>query len=71
MSDKSDKKNVQTNGITLLIFGGGTQEIWLKNAFEDSFGFEKYIKIWADIGVNPFDRNCLLYDKVKHEIVAT
>ena len=23
------------------------------------------------IGVNPFDRNCLLDDKVKHEIVLT
>ena len=31
----------------------------------------KKIKIWADIGVNPFDRNCLLDEKVKHEIVVT
>ena len=71
MSNKSDKKTIQPNYIPHLIFGGGPQEIGLKNAFEDSFGFEKYIKIWDDIGVNPFDRNCLLADKVKYEIVVT
>ena len=31
----------------------------------------KNVKIWADIGVNPFDRNCLLDDNFKHEIVVT
>ena len=35
---------------------------------EDSFGFEKNSKIWADIGVNSFGRNCLLDEKTKHEI---
>ena len=65
------KKTIQPTNITLLIFGGGPQEISLKNAFEESFGFEKHIKIWADVGVNPFDRNCLLDDKVKHQIVVT
>ena len=71
VSDKSDKKNIQQYDILLLIFGGGPQEIYLKNSFEDSFWFEKNIKIWADIGVNPFDRNWILDDKVKHEIVVT
>ena len=32
---------------------------------------KKKIKIWADIGVNPFDRKCLQDDKVKHEIAVT
>ena len=41
VSDKSDKKTIQPTDIPLLIFGGGPQEIGLKNAFEDSFGFEK------------------------------
>ena len=31
----------------------------------------KKINIWADIGVNLFDRNCLLYGKVKHKILVT
>ena len=31
----------------------------------------KNIKIWSDIGVNEFNCNCLLDDKVKHEILVT
>ena len=71
MRYKSYKNTIQTTDIPLLIFGGGPQEIGPKNAFEYSFGFEIYIKIWADIGVNIFYRNCLINDKVKHEIVVT
>ena len=56
VSDKSDKKTIQPSDIPLLIFVGGPQEISLKKSFEYSFGFEKYIKIWVDIGVNPFNR---------------
>ena len=37
VSDKSDKKNIQKYDILLLIFGGGPQEIYLKNSFEDKF----------------------------------
>ena len=36
-SSNSDKKTIQQNNIPLLIFGGGPQEIGLKNAFENSF----------------------------------
>ena len=41
VSDNSDNKTIHPTDITLLIFVGGPQEIGLKNAFEDSFGFEK------------------------------
>ena len=57
VSNNSDKKTIHPTDIPILIFCGGPQEIGLKNAFGYSFGFEKNIKIWADIGVNPFDRN--------------
>ena len=39
--DKSNKKTIQQYDITLLIFGGGLQEIDLKNESEYSFGYEK------------------------------
>ena len=41
VSDKSDKKTIHQTDIPLLIFGGGPQEIGVKNAFEYSFGFEE------------------------------
>ena len=41
VSDKSDKKTIQQYDIPLLIFGGGPQEIDMKNESEDSFGYEK------------------------------
>jgi len=28
------------------------------------------VKVWADIGLQPFDRNCLQDDKVKNKVVT-
>lgn len=53
----------------MLIFGGGHQDIDLQDAFEFSFGCDQNTEIWAVIGLNPFNRNCLNDNKVKHEIV--
>ena len=64
-------KTIQPTDIPLLIFGGGPQDIGLKNSFGASFGYEKNVKIWAKIGVNPFNRNCLLDTRGKHDIVLT
>ena len=49
--NKSDNNTIQPTDIPLLIFGGGPQEIGLKNAFEYYFGFEKSISglIWESI----------------------
>ena len=65
-----EKKSIQPTDIPLLIFGGGPQDIGLKSAFEEAFAFEKNIKIWGDIGLNPFNRKCLQDSNVKHEIVT-
>ena len=54
----------------MLIFGGGLQDIDLQDAFELSFGYDQNTKIWAEIGLNPFNWNCLNDNKVKHEIVT-
>ena len=69
-SGNNEKKTIQPTDIPLLIFGGGPQEIDLQDAFELSFGYDQNTKIWAEIGLNPFNRNCLNDNKVKHEIVT-
>ena len=62
------KKAIQPIDIPSLIFG--CEEIpTLKNAFEMAFGVDENIKIWATIGINPFNRKCLTDTKVKHEVV--
>jgi len=72
------KETIQPTDIPLLIFGGnvideeGDDEgidIGLENAFEKAFGFQRNRKIWAEIGINPFNRKCLEDAKVKHEVV--
>ena len=67
------KETIQATDIPLLIFGGTVDEegidICLENAFEKSFGFQRNVNIWAEIGVNPFNRKCLEDAKVKHEVV--
>ena len=65
----SNNKTIQPTDIPLMIFGGDPQDIGLENAFERAFSFKKNVNIWAEIGVNPFNRKCLQDDKVKHEIV--
>ena len=65
-----NKNTIQPIDIPLLIFGGGPQDIGLKNSFDASSGYEKNVKNWAEIGVKPFDRNYLLDDKVKHDVVV-
>ena len=64
----SKKKTIQPTDIPLLIFGA-QDEVNLRSAFEEAFGYEKNVRIWAEIGINPFDRKCLQDDKVKLEIV--
>ena len=78
------KETIQPTDIPLLIFGGtvideegvdseGVDDngidIGLENAFGKAFGFERNRKIWAEIGINPFNRKCLEDSKVKHEVL--
>ena len=58
---------IKVNDIPLLVFGGG--ESGLRNTFEETFGVSNNIAIWKEIGINPFNRNFLNDNKVKHEIV--
>ena len=50
-----------------MVFGGGGSV--LRNTFEETFGVNNNISVWKKIGINPFNRNCLKDNKVKHEIV--
>ena len=67
------KETIQATDIPLLIFGGAVDDegidICLENAFEKSFGFQRNVNIWAEIGVNPFNRKCLEDTKVKHKVL--
>lgn len=73
------KETIQATDIPLLIFGGAViieegiddegVDICLENAFEKSFGFQRNVNIWAEIGVNPFNRKCLEDAKVKQEVL--
>ena len=64
---------IQQCNIPLLIFGGedASSGVILDNAFQSAFRYDCNVKVWAEIGLQPFDRNCLRDDKVKHEIVIT
>ena len=64
---KASRTNIKVNLILLLVFGGGGSV--LRNTFEDTFGVSKNIAVWKEIGINPFNRKCLKYKKVKHDIV--
>ena len=44
-------------------------DIVLENGFEKAFGFHSNLKIWAEINVFPFNRNCLDNVEVKHKVV--
>ena len=50
-----------------MVFGGGGSG--LRNTFEETFGVSNNIAVWKEIGINPFNRNCLKDNKAKHEIV--
>ena len=63
----SKKKALRPTDILLLIFGS-EDEVRLRSAFEEAFVYESNVRIWAEIGINPFDRRCLQDDIVKHEI---
>ena len=64
-------KTIQPSDIPLLIFGGKDDTgMTLHNSFECAFGFDCNVQVWAEIGVKPFDRNCLQDDKVRHEVVT-
>ena len=65
----SIKKSIRPTDIPVLIFGS-QDEVDLRSAFEEAFAYKKNISIWAEIGLNPFNRRCLQDDKVKHEIVT-
>ena len=60
---------IQPTDITLLIFGEDPRVIGLESAFEQAFSYEKNVKIWADIGLNPFNRHCLQGECVKYEVI--
>ena len=59
--------NIKVNDIPILVFGGGVYG--LRITFEETFCVSDNIYVWKEICINPFNRNCLKYDKVKHEIV--
>ena len=67
------KVPIQPCDIPLLIFGGedAASGVLLENAFQGAFGYDCNVKVWAEIGLQPFDRNCLRDNKVKHEIVIS
>ena len=50
-----------------MVFGGGGSG--LRNIFEETFGVSNNIAVWKEIGINPFNWNCLKDNKVKHKIV--
>jgi len=53
-------KTIQPENIPLLIFGDQDDtSVTLHNSFECAFGFDFNVKVWAKIGVKPFDRNYL------------
>ena len=54
----SKKKALRPTDIPLLIFGS-EDEVHLRSAFEEAFAYEKNVRIWAEIVLNPFDRRCL------------
>ena len=53
--------------ILILVFGDGAKT---RNTFNENFGVDINLAIWKLIGVIPFTRKCLEYNKVKHEIVV-
>ena len=61
------RTNSKLNDIPLLVFGGGVSG--LRNTFEETFGVSNNIVVWKEIGINPFNRNSLKYNKVKYDIV--
>jgi len=64
-------KTIQLADIILRIFGDQDDTgVTLHNSFQCAFGFDCNVKVWAKIGVKPFDRNCLQDDKVRHEVVT-
>ena len=64
---QASRTTIKVNDIPLLVFGGGGSG--LRNIFEETFGASNNIAVWKEIGINPFNRNCLTDNKVKHEIV--
>jgi len=66
-----NNKTIQPADIPLLIFGGQDDTgVTLHNFLECAFGFDCNVKVWAKIGVKPFDQNCLQDDKMRHEVVT-
>ena len=46
------------------------QDIGLVDSLALAFSFSKNKECWNKIGINPFNRNCLLSNMVKHEVVV-
>jgi len=66
-----NNKTIQPADIPLIICGGQDDTgVTLHNSLECAFGFDCNVKVWAGIGVKPFDQNCLQDDKVRHEVVT-
>ena len=64
---QASRTTMKVNGIPLLVFGSGGSG--LRNTFEETFGVSNTIAVWKEIGINPFNQNCLKDNKVKHDIV--
>ena len=69
ISRREMNKTVKPSDIPLLIFGGHGIEKLPKNCFETAFGKKKNQEVWKEIGIYPFNRNCLLNNKVMHHVV--
>ena len=59
---------MQPIDIHILIFGQD-ETPRLKSAFDAAFGFEENLKIWATIGINPFNRKYLSDSNVKYKVI--
>ena len=55
---------IQPCDIPLLIFGGedAASGVVLDNAFQGAFSHDCNVKVWTEIGSQPFDHNCLRED---------
>ena len=62
-------ETVKPSDIPLLIFGGHGIEKLPNNFFETAFGKKKNQAVWKEIGIYPFNRNCILNNKVMHHVI--
>ena len=55
--------------LPLLVFGGQSGDVTLRDAFTAGFSIERNLACWAKVGAAPLTRNCLASEQVRHEVV--